>query len=105
MLFVKRCTGQSSGIRARGHHHLFGGDLLRVGAADLNTKAFRSRGHKRSAAMQEGHFVLFKQIQNAFVVLLDHRVFAANHALHIQRNAFDVNAVVCKVVVGLFKML
>ena len=55
--------------------------------------------------MKESDLVLFEQIQNAIVVLLDHRVFAANHLGHVQAQAFDLNAMVGKVMPRLLVML
>ena len=34
--------------------------------------------------MKERHLVLFKQVQNALVVLLDDGIFAANHFCEVQ---------------------
>ena len=55
--------------------------------------------------MKKGNFVLFEQVQNTIVVLLDHRVFAGNHFGDVHFYALYLNAVVGKVVVGVVKML
>lgn len=55
--------------------------------------------------MKKSDLVLFEQIQHAFVVLLDHRVFATNHLGHVQAQALDLNAVVSKMMTRLLVVL
>ena len=55
--------------------------------------------------MEESHLVLFQQEQNAVVVLLHNGVFAGNHFGDVHLHAGGGDAMVCKVVVGMVKML
>ena len=54
--------------------------------------------------MKERHFVLFEQVQNAIVVLLHNIVFAGNHLGHIHADAFHLDAVIGKVMIGLIEV-
>ena len=56
------------------------------------------RRRKCTTSMEKSNFVFLEQIQNAFVVLLDHRVFAGKHLRDIHGHAGGADAVVCKMV-------
>ena len=47
--------------------------------------------------MKESDLVLFKQVNDSIIVLLDDRILAPNHLRDIQAQALDFNAMVCKV--------
>ena len=55
--------------------------------------------------MEKADLVLFEQVQDAVVVLLDHGVLARHHLGRIHAQALDRDAMVGKVVAGLLKML
>ena len=55
--------------------------------------------------MEKADLVLLEQEQDAVVVLLDHRVLAADHLAKVQTQARDTNAMLGKMVAGMFKML
>ena len=55
--------------------------------------------------MEERHFVLLEQVQDAVVVLLHHFVFAADHLRHIDAQVVQADAVLGKGVAGVFEVL
>ena len=55
--------------------------------------------------MEKGDLVLFEQVHNAIVVLLHNGVFACHHLGKIKAQAFDLNAMLGKVVAGMVEML
>src|SRR5690606_26436198 len=74
-------------------------------ARHLDGIAAISLAGKGALAMEEGDLVFLEQIQDAVVVLLDHRVLAADQRIELQRHTLDLDAVVGKVMIDLFEML
>ena len=54
--------------------------------------------------MKERDLVLFEQVQDSVVVLLDHGVFATEHLGNVNRQILQPNAVIRKVVPRVLKM-
>ena len=55
--------------------------------------------------MEEADLVFLKQLQDAVVVLFDHRILARNHLRHIHAQPFDADAMVSKVMTCLLEVL
>src|SRR5699024_3478735 len=55
--------------------------------------------------MEKCHFILFKQIKNAFVILTNDLVFTANKGVEVKRDFTHFNAMSLKIVIDLVIML
>ena len=102
--FIKRCAGQCTRIGTCGHNDVLAHQCFVGCTTDCNFIAAFNSLAKSSAAVEKRHFVLFEQVQNAIVVLLYNLVFAGDHLHHIHADAFHLNAVVGKVMVGLIEV-
>src|SRR3546814_12857458 len=60
---------------------------------------------KRTRAMKESDFVFLEQIQNAVVILPDHRILAIEHFGQIATQAFDFDAMLAEMPASLLVML
>ena len=100
-LFVERQAGQFTRRRARGDDDMLGDQVFLGGAGDLDGPAAFHLAAERALAVEERDLVLLEQVQDAVVVLLDHRVLAADQRVELQADALDFDAVLGEVVVGL----
>jgi len=78
--------------------------LSRAGNLDLPA-AIGCLAGKGTLAVKKGDLILFEQIQDAIIVLLDDRIFATNQLVELERDPFDLNAMVAQVMIDLLVML
>lgn len=105
VLFVKGQAGQLARRRAGGHDDVLGDQVGVGGAGDLDGPATVDLAGERALAVEIRDLVLLEQVQDAVVVLLDHRVLAADQRVQLEADALDFDAVLGEVVVGLFVVL
>ncbi len=106
--FIERHPRQGARAGARGHDHLLGGQGLWFSARPCRHRDFVAAlegAHEAAPAVEKRDLVLLEQVQDAVVVLLDHRVFAAQHLAHVDLDRAGADAVLAKVQPRVLKML
>src|SRR5690554_3517688 len=96
---------QSAWSGARGDNDMLGNEIFVSFASNLDGPAAVHMSHEGTRAMKESNLVLLEQIQDAVVVLLDHRGLATDQGVELQAHALQFDAVIGKVMVSLFEVL
>ena len=103
--FIERDARQRAGVRSGGHNDVVAGDSFFSSTRYFDFVARIGRLHEGATSVQEGDLVLFQQVQNPVVVLLNDGVLAGNHLGHVHLHVFGADAVLGEVVVGMVEML
>ena len=105
LVLVERSPRQRPCIRARRDDDVLAADDLVGGTADLDVVASIARLQERASTVEEGDLVLLEQVQDAVVVLLHHRILAAQHLGHVDGQVLQADAVIGKAVLGMLEVL
>ena len=105
LFFVELGTGQSTCRATGSDDDVLGNQLFSIGTGHVHRPAAVNFGTKRSGTVEESDLVLFEQVQDAVVVLLDDHVFTTDQLVQVQRNAFNVHAMLGQMQIGVFKVL
>src|SRR5690606_9251269 len=105
LLFVELGTGQGTSRATGSDDDVLGNQLFSVGTGHVHRPAAVNLGAKGSGAVEESDLVLFEQVQDAVVVLLDDHVFATDQLVQIQRYALDVHTVISQMQIGVLEVL
>src|SRR5690606_26147432 len=105
LCLIERQAGQFAWRRARGNDDVLGNQVFFCLARNLDGPAAVALRNEGTRAVKESYLVFLEQIQNAVIVLLYDGVFAAHQSVELQADAFDFDAMLGKMMVGLLKML
>ena len=104
IFFIKRHARQGAGDRASGDDDVLAVQGVFGFARNADVVATVFGCSKRACAVEEGDFVLFKQVGNAVVVLFNNGVFTRHHFAHVHLHVIGADAMHCKMLVGMFKI-